>query len=158
MDLIFKMSNKGLIKLPVEVIEQLKEFIQDEGNKLEAGGIIAGRFIVNSKDIIIDKITKPTVKDTRERFSFIRNQEEHQKIIAQYWKNSKGTCNYLGEWHTHPESYPEPSSIDTADWKRHLKKDQFSSRYLYFIIVGIKEINIWEGDRRTLKIKKLNKI
>ena len=97
------------------------------------------------------------IGDKRTRTQFIRGEKMHQRIITSAWKKSNKTSNYLGEWHTHPEKYPSPSSQDFKNWKEILSTRTFSSLYLYFLIVGIKEINIWEGNRRTLKIKQLRR-
>lgn len=149
------MSNKGKFKISEEALDRMKKFIQDTEEKNEAGGVLLGRFIIDSKDIVIDEVTIPMIGDKCTRYSYIRNAKPHQRIIDSKWDKSNGTCNYLGEWHTHPENYPSPSGKDIDSWKKRMKEDVFSSRYLYFIILGIKEMRVWEGDRRTLKIKKL---
>lgn len=156
--MIFKMSNKGRIKISLDARTRMESYLQIGKHFTEAGGVLLGRFLIDSKDIVIDKITVPMLNDVRNRYGFLRKENMHQNIIDKEWEKSKGTCNYLGEWHTHPENYPTPSSIDINDWKRKLKADTFSSRYLYFIIAGIKEIRVWEGDRRTIKIKQLDLI
>ncbi len=154
-DLIFTMGNGGRIKMTNSVVDILRQYKQVQEDSLESGGVLLGRFIKDSKDIVIDKITTPLKGDKQSRFSFKRISPLHQEIITKEWKVSKGTCNYLGEWHTHPEDFPTPSGVDIKDWKRKLKKDVFSGRYLYFVIAGINSIDIWEGDRRTLEINKL---
>jgi integrative and conjugative element protein (TIGR02256 family) len=152
---IFEITNGGKIKLTSSVIEVLQQHKQVNNDSFESGGVLLGRFIKVSKNIVVDKITTPMKGDKQTRFSFKRLSPLHQEIITVEWNKSNGTCNYLGEWHTHPEDYPTPSGVDIRDWKRKLKKDVFSGRYLYFIIAGIKNIEIWEGDRRTLEIVKL---
>lgn len=154
-DSIFEITNGGKIKLTCSVIETLKQYKQEAKNSKESGGVLLGRFIKVSKNIVVDKITTPMKGDKQTRFSFKRISPLHQEIIIEEWHKSNCTCNYLGEWHTHPEDFPTPSDVDMKDWKRKLKKDVFSGRYLYFIIAGIKSIDIWEGDRRTLEIVKL---
>lgn len=157
-ELIFKLNNGGVIKLTEQVIQAISSYKQYEKKDTEAGGILMGRFIKDSKNIVIDKLTEPMKGDKRTRYSFKRLSAKHQTILDLEWMQSKGTCNYLGEWHTHPEEVPDPSGVDKRDWKRKLKTDLFSSRYLYFIIAGTEEILIWEGDRRTLEINQLKKI
>lgn len=152
------MSNGGYLKIDKEAFQLIGSYKQVKKSDLEAGGIIMGRFIRNSKNIIIDKVTEPAKEDKRSRHSFKRISIEHQIILEDEWVKSDGTCNYLGEWHTHPENNPSPSGVDLKDWKRKLKADIFSSRYLYFIIAGITRLEIWEGDRRTLEIKQLKYI
>lgn len=152
---IYEMSNGGKIKVSKAALKVINEFIQNENTSPESGGVLLGRFIKNSRDIVIDNVTVPMKGDNRKRHSFKRLSPLHQQIIDDEWKKSKGTCNYLGEWHTHPETNPEPSGVDKKDWRRKLKNDTFSSRYLYFLIAGTENISIWEGDRRTIEIKKL---
>ncbi len=154
LDFIFDITNGGRIKLTGSVIETLQQNKQVGKNSLESGGVILGRFIKGSKNIVVDKLTTPLKGDKQTRYSFRRISPLHQDIITEEWHKSNGTCNYLGEWHTHPEDFPTPSNVDIRDWKRKLKKDVFSGRYLYFIIAGIKSIAMWEGDRRTLEIVK----
>jgi integrative and conjugative element protein (TIGR02256 family) len=153
----YTMSNKGKIKITEYAFQRMEKYRQVNKEDFEAGGVLLGRFIVNTKDIVIDDVSIPLIGDKRTRTSFVRNAKSHQRIIDQQWTKSKGTCHYLGEWHTHPESYPDYSSVDIKNWKERLKNDYFTSRYLYFIILGIKKIEIWEGDRRTLKFKNLYK-
>lgn len=150
----YKLSNEGVIELDKIALNEMLSFRQKTKNDLEAGGVLIGRFITDSKNIVVDEATKPFLSDIRERRRFNRGLE-HQKVIDDKWDLSNGKSNYLGEWHTHPEKYPEPSKQDIREWKKILKNDIFSSRYLYFVIVGIKDLKIWEGDRRTLKIKEL---
>jgi integrative and conjugative element protein (TIGR02256 family) len=151
----FNLSNGGILKIDDSAWERISNYIQRQSDAKEAGGILLGRFIKNSKHIIVDKVTVPMIGDKRTRYSFKRGEKMHQRIIDKEWVNSNGTCNYIGEWHTHPENYPSPSDVDKSDWKRKLKEGNFSTRYLYFGILGIKELCIWEGDRRTTKLKKL---
>lgn len=151
----FMLSNKGHIKLSDSVIEQIRSYEQHKKSDLEAGGVLLGRFVVESKDIIVDTVSVPMRGDERTRYSFHRSAKKHQHVIDEEWKRTNGTCHYLGEWHTHPEQFPDPSGKDISNWKNHLRRDVFSSRYLYFIIVGTQEIGMWEGDRRSLKLKKL---
>jgi len=153
--MIVKMTNKGQFKISEEALIRMNQYKQDDYKSLEAGGVLLGRFIKGSKNIIIDQITVPMIGDQRGRTYFIRGEKRHQQIITNIWATSSGTCNYLGEWHTHPESYPTPSDQDIKNWQKILSTRTFSSLYLYFIIVGTQRVRIWEGNRRTGKIKRL---
>ena len=83
------------------------------------------------------------------RLAFHRSQAPHQRVIDARWRVSRGTCQYLGEWHTHPESSPAPSRVDLDDWYRRLRVDRFEGDSLLFIIVGTHEVCVWEGNRCT---------
>jgi integrative and conjugative element protein (TIGR02256 family) len=134
------------------------EYVQNKPFKHEAGGVLLGRYIKDSKDIIIDLATQPQSKDKRSRFRFFRKQEEHQAIVEQVWKESEGTCNYLGEWHTHPEPNPVPSSVDVKTWIRQVRETKFQGDCLYSVIVGTEETTLFEINKSTLKITKLSLI
>lgn len=153
--LVYKRPNGGRIKLPIEVISSINEYVQNERHKPEAGGVILGRHILNSLDVVIDKITFPMPGDRAARTSFFRKKQAHQLIIDREWEASGHTCTYLGEWHTHPEPYPSPSTIDTFGWDKKLKKDIFDSDSLYFLIVGTAEMRMWEGHKSSKTISML---
>ena len=97
-------------------------------------------------------------KYNRSRTTYFRTEPKkvnHQRIVTKKWIKSKGTCNYLGEWHTHPEAVPTPSFIDVSEWKRQLRASKFDDDYLYFIIAGTQKIRVWEGNKNSLEIKLL---
>ena len=131
-------------------VEQMIHFIQNSPDTSEAGGVMLGRFIINSKDVVVDKVTVPMKGDNQSRFRFFRSKHLHQAQIDDEWATSSGTCNYLGEWHTHPEPNPTPSLCDLINWKKKLLFDRFDSDSLFFVIVGTKQINVWQGIRKTL--------
>lgn len=152
--LTFVRPNSGRFKLSRAVLEIMYQFIQNEHEKPEAGGILLGRSILDTNDIVIDQITTPMLGDFQSRFHFARSQRRHQCVIDQAWRTSNGTCTYLGEWHSHPEFVPSPSFVDRCDWQRKLLVDKFSS-YLFFVIVGINEVRVWEGRRHCTQLSPL---
>jgi integrative and conjugative element protein (TIGR02256 family) len=121
----------------------------------EAGGVILGRYVRDCDDVVVDEVTVPTRRDRRTRTRYHRDARDHQRVIDARWEGSAGTCLYLGEWHTHPEPIPSPSSVDLAEWKRRLQNDQFDGDALLFLIVGTKTVGAWEGLRSTLEIRML---
>lgn len=150
--LIFSRLDEGRFQLGTEVLNHLLSFIQDSPGKPEAGGILLGRHILDSQDIIVDLATQPLPGDRRTFLSFFRAKPSHQNIIDQVWRDSGGTCTYLGEWHTHPEQQPTPSNFDLENWQKKLKEDKYSAP-IFFVIVGIKEIFVWEAQNKNLFIK-----
>ncbi len=148
--IVFTKIDGGKIKISKKALTSMKKFIQDNDCKKEAGGVLLGRYILNSLDIIIDEITIPMWGDRRKWFGFFRSRRPHQKVIDRLWKESEGTINYLGEWHTHPENTPIPSDIDIRSWKHKLNHDVFDGDSLWFVIIGIKSLRIWELSRNNL--------
>ncbi|WP_437485778.1 Mov34/MPN/PAD-1 family protein [Sorangium sp. So ce1014] len=145
--LVFKTYDGKRLKLDHAVIERLARYRQVAPKDREAGGVLLGRHLLDSSDLVVDEVTEPMRGDHRSRFAFRREQEGHQRRIDEVWKASRGTCVYLGEWHTHPEPIPEPSSIDVDDWIRRLRTDAFDGDALYFVIVGTRSVHAWSVAR-----------
>jgi integrative and conjugative element protein (TIGR02256 family) len=142
--LIFSRVDGGRLKIGMSAYDMMRRYIQDKPGMPEAGGILLGRYIIDAHDVVIDRVTVPLPGDRRSRFRFTRCDKEHQRIADRAWNRSHRTCTYLGEWHTHPEAVPHPSGVDQNDWRRKLREDRYAES-LFFIIVGINEVRIWEG-------------
>lgn len=97
----------------------------------EAGGILLG--YRRGPHLEVLGVTMPHPNDVRGRHHFQRKDAAHQTIATAQWHESDGHIHYLGEWHTHPEPDPTPSSIDRREWK---KLATIQSHPLLFIIVG----------------------
>jgi integrative and conjugative element protein (TIGR02256 family) len=147
---IFTKSDGGKLELSFPALSRMLKFRQDRCWKREAGGVLMGRYIRESLDVVIDDVTVPMRGDCRGRFNFFRDGARHQRAINRAWQESEGTTHYLGEWHTHPEKIPTPSPTDQTNWSQHLQRDIFSGDTLLFIIVGIEFIRVWEGHRQSL--------
>jgi integrative and conjugative element protein (TIGR02256 family) len=150
---IFTKSDGGRIEISNHALSQMLVYVQNTRRKREAGGILIGRYIVDSLDIVIDQVTVPMAGDRRERFSFWRDCKRHQQILDQIWLESESTSTYLGEWHTHPENVPTPSNIDIKNWLRQLSDVIFSGESLFFIIIGIKTLIVLEGQKKHTNIQ-----
>lgn len=146
--LTFRRSIDGKFQLAPDVCTTMRRHVQDTPEKVEAGGVLLGRHILGSPDIIVDRITTPMEEDSQRRHRYFRAHRQHQEVIDAAWQKSGGTTTYLGEWHTHPEPFPDPSLVDRVNWLRKLWIDQFADP-IFFVIVGIAEIRVWEGFRRA---------
>lgn len=153
----FELPDNGILQINGEVLKELCTFKQIEQKSTEAGGVLLGRKLQNSNNLVIDEITTPSSKDIRKRFYFKRDKHIHQKVIDERWISSNNTENYIGEWHTHAEDNPTPSNVDINDWKRRIKEDQLFLDFLVSIIVGRKQIGVWLTNKNEKTIK-LNRI
>lgn len=142
----FHRSSNKRFEISSDAWQVMRNFRQSESHMPEAGGVLLGRHLVDGSAIIVDAITIPMHGDRASRFRFYRDRRRHQAIIDKMWRDSNGTCTYLGEWHTHPERIPSPSSIDLKEWIRRLGTDSFSEP-IFFVIVGIDEVAAWEGSQ-----------
>ena len=153
--LIFARSSGGRLQVGAAALVAMRQHIQEGEEAPEAGGVLLGRHLLGCDDIIVDRITLPLPGDRQSRHRCFRARKQHQETIDRAWRESDGTCTYLGEWHTHPEGDPVPSQRDWRDWQRKLRVDRYSEP-IFFVIVVTTEIRAWEG-RRADSIVRLEK-
>lgn len=122
------------------VIQTLVKFRQNSPNANESGGLLIGYF--RGDHLHITMLTTPMPGDRCSRTRFERRDLGHIKTLETAYKNSGGSINLLGEWHTHPERHPTPSPIDKKGWVK-LQNIRMDQRTV-FIIVGTE--SIWVGD------------
>ena len=122
-----------------EPLNSMDQYRQDTKAKSEAGGILLG--YRRNAHLHITMVTLPQVSDRRQRYSFKRSVSYHQQMALRQWHASQMTMDYLGEWHTHPESNPSPSLLDISEWKK-ISKQQ--ARPMVFAILGVSG-DIWLG-------------
>ncbi|PJJ18876.1 integrative and conjugative element protein (TIGR02256 family) [Janthinobacterium sp. 67] len=126
-------DRRTLVHLERCVLEVFARHVQLIGSSRESGGILLGR--VRGSNLEIIEATVPSRFDERFPFLFIRKARQHRQIADERWRCSGGTVRYLGEWHTHPEELPQPSSVDLVEW-RTLSAKRNDGRPLLAVIVG----------------------
>jgi integrative and conjugative element protein (TIGR02256 family) len=131
------------------------EHAQKAPSAYEAGGILLGRVVATNGHFVVDQAAPPNSRDRRSRFSFRRSRRASQGLVDEAWHQSCGTCIYLGEWHTHPEDDPWPSSTDRADRIRLLVQTKCEQDRLIFVIVGRTLVRVWEGSRSTMIVNEV---
>ena len=148
-------ANAGGLKLTQEVVDKLATFRQIGASDPEAGGMLLGRLIECNTDVVLDEITVPHKKDRWGRFFFWRDRKDAQSHVDSAWESSGKVRVYLGEWHTHPEEEPTPSQQDIRNWHSISTKAVYEQDFLFFIIVGINRIRVWELEKRTRALVEL---
>ena len=134
----------GLVEFSPLVVATLRSMRQVDEASLEAGGVLLGRLIEGSLDVVVDEITTPGPADERSRYAFKRSRKSAQPRVTQAWSESAGTRIYLGDWHSHPEDEPTPSSVDRRDWANTLRQATYEQDFLLFAIVGRRCTALWE--------------
>jgi integrative and conjugative element protein (TIGR02256 family) len=148
-------GNGAAAQIGDDALATLLAHRQTATDVFEAGGVLLGRHIIGTNDMVVDSVTEPMFGDVGKRFEFHRSAPAHQAAIDRAWESSGGTIGYLGEWHTHAEPDPTPSAVDLDDWVRRLRGDTFDGGSLLFVIVGQERTRMWRGDRATLEIVEL---
>lgn len=122
-----------LLHFSESTLETFCQHVQASDADCEAGGLLLGS--IHGAHILIEQATAPTVWDKRFRYLFERMPFGHEAIALARWTASHGTIRYLGEWHTHPEDNPSPSSLDRSEWSR-LSAMRRDRRPMLAVIIG----------------------
>ena len=144
---VYRRPKRGHVLVTAAVVRVFQKHRQLRWHSPESGGVILGRIMAVDDDIIFDDASEPTALDRAGRFFFRRARSPAQRAINDAWETSDGMRNYLGEWHTHPERHPTPSSHDRDDWLRICSTANFEQESLFFAIVGQESTAIWELSR-----------
>ncbi len=113
---------------------ELHENKQTSAGDSESGGILLGSIY---DDIVrVEAISTPSGSDVRGINYFQRDKAQAQRLINQAYEYSHGTTNYLGEWHTHYQEYPQPSQLDSSEIQKTFKNSILPLNYIIDIIVG----------------------
>ena len=118
--------------------------------KYEIGGVLLGSR--RNLDLEIKVATYPSEGDRSSKFRFERRSKQHQIITTKMWKSSDMTIDWVGEWHTHPEKTPSPSSIDINSWRKLVKRHGSS---MAFIILGYEDVWIGTLDIESQSLKQI---
>jgi integrative and conjugative element protein (TIGR02256 family) len=73
----------------------------------ESGGQLFGK--IDGWNVVVSEATGPNKKDRHSRVSFVFDVPSANREIVDRF--SRG-LHYLGDWHTHPETVPQPSLQD----------------------------------------------
>lgn len=158
MKLVYRVTQRQRLIIVEQALQQMRAFAQHRCWDREAGGVLLGRYLLDSCDVVVDEVTTPQNSDRRSRYSFFRSSQ-HEFAARKRWNEEERTLAYLGLWHTHPEPDPTPSGVDRRDWMQAVSGDTFEGNRLFFPIIGTHSIRIWTLSRRGAfrKLKLENK-
>lgn len=97
----------------------------------EAGGLLFARIVGNK--IMIEEVTGPRKTDRRSRFSYQGDRRAEQREIDDRFARG---LEYVGDWHTHPERYPRPSSTDDRAMISRVRGSEHQLKAIAFLIIG----------------------
>ena len=109
-------------------------------NQPEAGGLLFAEF--DLPFIRIVEASSPHAKDKRWRTLFMPNRTLQRKRIKELFLAGR---HFVGEWHTHPEPDPTPSSLDIESMSDAFEKSSHNLNYFLMVIVGNRtdRLQIW---------------
>ena len=115
------------IVLRAEVLERIAQSSL-EHRPLEAGGLLLGY----RKDACIEIVdcTEPSESDFATPNRFVRQDAHHIAYAKRCWAASGQRIDWVGEWHSHPDSSPNPSCTDLRSWKKIVRRHGAPMVYL----------------------------
>lgn len=128
------------------VFDEIKKWLQVELSLPESGGYITGYEHVNTGNISLESVSHPYPLDQCSRIHFNIRDPKHKFYLMKCRRNKS---YYMGVWHTHPQTIPEPSDTDWEDWYQTLEEDKTGCDYIFYIIAGIDGARVWVGDFAT---------
>lgn len=145
--------------MPVEQIiynNQLFTFFQSEVEKypfLETGGVLLG--FLKNKTIFIEKASGPGKVALHEPYYFRADPNYVSMFIDMEIANSQCKLRYLGEWHSHLQIEPDPSTIDLASLSEIAES---SSDFCLMLVLGAVEFNAKAFYRQSISVIKFKGI
>ena len=133
-ELTFTDSFGSLLVIMPSVVNKLLVYRQMNSLSSEAAGVLIGER--RESHIVVHEISEPGEGDIRHRCFVDRRGPHHQAAVVEAFARSSGRLQYIGEWHTHPEDQPTPSSTDLGTWRRHLAAQDS----MVLLIIGRKDI------------------
>jgi len=128
------------IRLSISAWKEIKSWINKSrrinGEKVETGGILFGERDDVSKIIWVDEITGPP-PDSIESEDYFQcgimgiSEANHEKK-----SRSRGSIQFVGMWHTHPQTAPLPSEIDVEGMHRIVNSTDPPTTQSLLLIVG----------------------
>ena len=99
---------------------------------LETGGILLGHD--DGTNFRITGAGDPGPHAVRTADRFLRDREHAQRIATDSWEADR--AQWVGEWHTHPNTAPVPSVIDLTSYMNHLADGELGFTRFVSIIIG----------------------
>lgn len=124
-------SPLGQIEFSAEVLDVFNRHRQTRLWSKEAGGQLFCK--LEKERILVAHATEPRRGDKRSRFSFWPNRKREQRDIETLF--SAG-LHYIGDWHTHPQETPSPSSEDIEKIKAIFRESEHVLKGMLLVVVG----------------------
>ncbi len=156
----YNAENGHKIRFSRQAIKMFESYQQLDEDTLEVGGQLFLQLPADGFDYI-RFATGPGPGQKATRTTLERSREYDQAVIDDMYAKD---YHYAGDWHTHPEAVPIPSSVDIKSSKECFKQSKHDRNGILMVIVGTSPppegLSIWliEGgistrylDRRVIR-------
>lgn len=140
-----KLINKD-IGISINIEDDLLDSLIIYGKRFypkEFGGFLVGYYSDDFKDLYITDTILPKKYEST-KYSFEREIIGLENIFKSFYSETPKKY-YVGEWHTHPENLPIPSSIDIKAIKDITNHDRVSIKNPVLLIIGFNQQKVKLG-------------
>lgn len=102
----------------------------------ETGGLLLGEIDDSIRSISIDVATGPPRDSKKSPSHFHCGIEGTEEQCRYYAETSGNSTNFVGVWHTHPVSMPDPSGVDLEAMAQILHCQDKTPRHVVMLIIG----------------------
>jgi integrative and conjugative element protein (TIGR02256 family) len=127
----FKLPSGERLVIGCPQLAVMEKYKQHGMFSLEAGGLLFAK--IGRSEVEVLSITKPSLWDMRTRFGFRMNKKHRQKQIDKHYEQG---LHFIGQWHTHPEPWPKPSSVDLNSMDEMTSLSEHALYGFIMVIVG----------------------
>jgi [CysO sulfur-carrier protein]-S-L-cysteine hydrolase len=142
------------IGLSISIDEKLINELIDTGKKYypkEFGGFLIGNYSDDFKQLNITDTILP-MKYRATKYLFQRDALGVDELLKFFYKENPKKY-YVGEWHTHPDNLPIPSSTDINAINTIINHKEVAIQNPVFLIIGYNKTEIELGFYVTFKNK-----
>lgn len=131
-DLRYESKRLGtIVTFSAEVVDHFAEHRQQGKIKTEIGGQLFAKFA--KKEVRVVRTTGPNASDKRGWSWFKPDQRKQNIEIKQLFGDG---LHFVGDWHTHPEREPSPSSWDLESMEDCFNKSRHQLKAFVMVIIG----------------------
>lgn len=123
---------------------EIKSNARTGSSRNETGGLLLGEIDDSLLSISIDVSTGPPPDSKKSPELFLCGVEGTDALCEFHAEASGNSSRFIGVWHTHPVSMPEPSDIDLGAMAQILHSQEQTPRHVVMLIVGFAATNpVW---------------
>ena len=120
-----------ILRIEPQALATIERFRQTGRFAPEAGGMLLASIEPDLVKVV--SATEPASTDKRTRFAFLPALSHQQRVINKQFQSG---LHFIGEWHTHPEPHPTPSSVDLRSMADCFRGSRHQLAGLVMLILG----------------------
>jgi integrative and conjugative element protein (TIGR02256 family) len=132
-------------RLEAAVEERIRELARAASDGRETGGILLGRGPDEHGVIVVEEAGDAGDHAERRPDYFLRDRAHAERLAEIAWERSRAV--WVGEWHTHPNGLPIPSTRDLATYSALLDDSELAFKALVSVIAVPDPAQRWQAPR-----------